>query len=91
MTEQELIDECIQERINMLLLELEKAKSKQSADVENKLIQAELFIKNLPELEKELMEYYVNYYLVSFFKEEAFLYRNGFLDGVRVMNFLITL
>ena len=88
MDEQKLMDMFIQERINMLLLRREKSKEKNSSNAENRLMQAELFIKSLPDSERELMDFYFDYYLISFFKEEAFLYQNGFGDGVRVTNFL---
>ncbi|MDL2302674.1 hypothetical protein LJC58_10055 [Lachnospiraceae bacterium OttesenSCG-928-D06] len=88
MDEKKLMDMFIQERINMLLLKLEKTKPEMSPEAEDRLMQAELFINDLPTKEKDLIENYVKHYLHLLFLEEAFLYRNGFLDGVKVTNLL---
>jgi len=88
LTEQELLDMFIQERINMLLLNLEKTNPKRSPEKEDKLIQAEHFINTLPRTERELIQNYIDNILNYLFVEEPFLYQNGFWDTCRVMNFL---
>lgn len=91
MTEQELLDLTIQERINMLLLELEKTKPKKSSKKHEQLIQAELFIQHLPKEDKELVDGYIDHLFNTLFLEESFLYRKGFLDGIRAMKFVVNL
>ncbi|WP_291584079.1 hypothetical protein [Clostridium sp. UBA6640] len=48
MTEQELLTMFIQQRVNMLLATLNKTKSKKSVQDHEIILQAELFIDNLP-------------------------------------------
>ncbi|GEM_PF-869165 len=88
MTEKELIDMFIQERINMLLDDLEKAKPKKSADEHTRMSQAEHFINALPYRENKLVQDYVDNIIHMFSVNEPFLYQNGFLDAFRVIDFL---
>lgn len=80
--EQELFDRFIDERVNMILIKLDRNKSEEE---HNKIIEAERIIDNLPEYEKRLIENYVNDNVELLAQEEPYLYKQGFLDGVRVM------
>jgi len=88
MTEQELLDMFIQERINMLLAGLAKTKPKISQEEHNRMIQAESFIRDLPEHSRKLIDGYINQFTDWLAEEEPYLYQQGFLDGVRAVNYL---
>ena len=60
MTEQELLDIFIQERINMLIDIFQKSQPEESKMEEDRILQAEIFIENLPRQEKELVENYID-------------------------------
>lgn len=91
MTEQELLDMFIQERINMLLAELCKTRPSKSPEDHEQILQAEDFIQNLPEPSRELVENYIERFTDWLAEEEPYLYQQGFWDGVRVSNYLRTL
>lgn len=84
MTEQELLDMLIQERINVLLATLNKTRPEKIPDENEQIFQATHFIDNLPDDKRELIEVYIE----QFIDEEPFLYWQGFFDGVRVVNLL---
>ena len=88
MTEQELIDMFIQERINMLLAKLSKSRPDESPEEHDRILQAEYFIKDLPNENRELVENYIEQFTDWLAEEEPYLYQQGFMDGVRVLNFL---
>ena len=88
MDEQELLDMFIQERIDMLLTKLSKMHPKKSAEEHERILQAECFIDSLPDKEKELVQNYIEQFSDSLATEEPYLYRQGFMDGVRVLNLL---
>ena len=52
MTDQELLDMFIQERINMLIDVFHKNQLDKSEQEEKRILQAEIFIENLPSKEK---------------------------------------
>ena len=52
MDEQELLDMFIQVRIDMLLIKLSKIRPKKSVEEHQRILQAEQFIDNLPEKER---------------------------------------
>jgi len=56
MTDQDLLNMFIQERINMLIDTFHKNKPDKSEQEEERILQAEIFIENLPSKEKELVE-----------------------------------
>ena len=85
MTEQELLDMFIQERINMLIDSFHKNEPDKSEQKEERILQAEIFIENLPSKEKELVQNYIDSLIRQFALEEAFLYQHGFIDGVRLL------
>lgn len=91
MTEQELLDMFIQERIDMLLTKLMKQKPRKSPEEQHRILQAECLIDNLPEEDRTLVREYIERFSDCLALEEPFLYQQGFMDGVRVMNFLKTL
>jgi len=91
MTEQELLEMFIQERINMLLVKLSKTKPAKSPEENDRIFQAKFFIKALPDDKRELIENYIEQFTDWLAKEEPFLYQQGFLDGIRVSNRLRTL
>jgi len=74
MTEQELLDMFIQESINMLINAFHKNKPDKFEQEEERILQAEIFIENLPGKEKELVENYIDSLISQFALEEAFLY-----------------
>jgi len=59
MTEQELLDLFIQERIDMLLSTLCKTRTNKSPDEHERILQAEDFIQNMHEQKRELVENYI--------------------------------
>ena len=91
MTELELPDMFIQERINMLLLSLKKTETTESKEESEQFFQAEVFINMLTQEEQNLIEIYINHFIGTLALEEPYLYRHGFLDGVRVAKLLGTL
>ncbi|SET95500.1 hypothetical protein [Lacrimispora sphenoides] len=88
MTEQELLDMFIQERINMLLATLNKTKQEKTTAENEQIFQATHFIDNLPDDKRELVDDYIEQFIDEFASEEPYLYWQGFLDAVRVINFL---
>ena len=74
MTEQELLDMFIQERINMLIDSFHKNQPENSDQKEERILQAEIFIENLPDKEKKLVENYIDSLISQFAVEETFLY-----------------
>lgn len=88
MTEQELLDMFIQERINMLIDTLHKNKPDKSEQEEERILQTEIFIENLPDKEKKLIENYIDFHIIQLALEEAFLYRHGFIDGLKVFKYI---
>lgn len=60
MTEQELLDVFIQERIAMLIEIFHQKQPNQSEEEYNQILHAEIFIENLPSKEKELVQNHIN-------------------------------
>ena len=88
MTDQDLLNMFIQERINMLIDTFHKNKPDKSEREEERILQAEIFIENLPSKEKELVENYIDSLISQLALEEAFLYQHGFMDGVKVFKYI---
>ncbi len=88
MTEQELLDMFIQERINMLIDSFHKNEPDKSEQEEERILQAEIFIENLPVEEKKLIDNYIDSLISQLALEEAFLYQHGFMDGMKILNIL---
>ena len=91
MTEQELLDMFIQERINMLLDIFNKNQTDKSKKEDEQILQAEIFIEHLPRKEKELVEYYIDSLTYLLASEDNFLYQHGFMDGVKLLKFIYKL
>ena len=88
MTEQELLDMFIQERIDILLTKLSKIRPKKSTEEHERILQAECFIDSLPDNQWELIQEYIERFSDCLATEEPYLYRRGFMDGVRILNLL---
>ena len=88
MTEQELLNMFIQERINMLLNTFHTNPPNKSAKKEEQILQAETFIENLPIPEKELIENYIDSLISQIVLEELFLYQHGFIGGVKFHKYI---
>lgn len=89
MTEQELLDMFIDERIGMLLLSLDQQPETETAKEEQeRILQAEDFIEQLPQEEKEMMQDYITGYLENSTIKDRYLYQQGILDGVKILKFL---
>ncbi|WP_312447225.1 hypothetical protein [Lacrimispora sp.] len=87
MTNQELLDLFIQERVNMLLNNLSKSKPRKSPEENDRIVQAERIISNLSGEDRELVQNYIDNFADLFADDDSHLYQQGFLDGVRVMKF----
>ena len=88
MTEQELLDMFFQERINMLIDVFHKSQPDRSEQEEERVLQAEILIENLPDKEKQLVENYIDSLISQLALEEALLYQRGFIDGIRVLKYI---
>ena len=91
MTEQELLDMFIQERINMLLSKLNKTRPKKTPEENERILQAEQIIDNFQEDERDLVQNYIDNFTDLFAANEPYLYQQGFIDGIRTMNYLNTI
>lgn len=91
MTEQELLDMFIQERINMLIDIFQKKQPDKSKKEDELILQAEIFIYNLPDKEKKLVENYIDSLINQLALEEIFFYQHGFIDGVILKKFIYEL
>jgi len=87
MPEQELLDMFIQERINMLLNNLNKTRPKKTPEENERILQSEQIINNLSDEKRELVQNYIDNFTDLFAANEPYLYRQGFIDGIRTMNF----
>lgn len=81
--EQDLIDLIVTERINMLMAGLHK--EKQEKEALDKIFEAEQLINSLDEKESSLIKNYIEHIFEASVKKEPYLYKQGFMDGIRVM------
>ena len=88
MSDQELLESFIQNRIAMLLADFKQ--SQQDGQTDNSS-RAQTIIDNLPEKEKEIVENYINQIIGDFGSYEPFLYKQAFLDGIKVMRQMMKL
>jgi len=88
MDKQELLDMFIQEQINVLLATLSKSRPGKTHEENERVLQAERFIDTLPDRAGELVQSYIERFTDWLADEEPYLYRQGFMDGVRVLNLL---
>ncbi|WP_291562623.1 MULTISPECIES: hypothetical protein [unclassified Clostridium] len=75
----------------MLLDTLNKANAGKSSRENERILQADIFIENLPRKEKELIENYIASLTSLLALEEFFLYQHGFMDGVKLLKFICKL
>lgn len=88
MSERELLDMIIQERIQMLFEESKKS-DWEDKDAEQKIMeQAESIMKHLPKADYDILEQYIDQMIDQIAEEETVLYTSGFTDGIRVMKFI---
>lgn len=78
----------IQERINMLIDIFHKNQPNKSKKEDEQILQAEIFIENLPCKEKELVENYIDSLINQLALEETFLYQHGFMDGMKLLKYI---
>ncbi|WP_349943820.1 hypothetical protein ABFV83_10970 [Lacrimispora sp. BS-2] len=88
MTEQELLDMFIQERIAMLIEIFHQKQPNKSEEEYKQILHAEIFIENLPSKEKELVQNHIDFLIRQFALEETFLYQQGFMDGVKLLKYI---
>jgi len=81
MSEAELLDMVISERITTLLATQQKSNADQKKELQW-ISQAEEIIHNLPEADCD------DHITDQLAFEEPFLYRHGFIDGIRVSKLL---
>lgn len=91
MSETELLEMFIQERINMLLLSLDKKQSKEGGEGERKIFKGEEIINRLPDEDKKLIQEYIDNIIDRMAREEPFLYQCGFWDGIKVLKKIMNL
>ena len=91
MTEHELLDMFIQERINMLLNNLSKTKPKKTPEENERILQAEQIIDKLSDEEREMVQNYIDNFTDLFAANEPYLYRQGFIDGIKAIKCITNL
>ena len=91
MDNDELLDMFIQERINVLLLSLDKKQPTRTEAEHNKILDAENIIENLSNKDKILVQEYINNIIERMAREEPFLYKQGFLDGMKTFKNIVKL
>lgn len=91
MTEQELLDMFIQERVDMLLNNLSKTRPLKTPEENERILQAEQIIDSLPDKDRELVQDYIDNFTDLFSSSEPYLYQQGFIDGIKVKKYFSTL
>lgn len=91
MTEQEVIDFIIQERINQTLAKTGGMIEMSQEESQKKIIEAEKIIDKLPEYERKIIVNYINDLFNDVALNEVLLYKKGFTDGVKTMKRLLAL
>lgn len=81
MTDQEFLNSFINDRVDMVLANLKRNKSPEE---EKKILEAEQFIQTLTEEKRKLIENLIDDAMILLSLEEPFLYRQGFIDGIKV-------
>ena len=88
MTEKELLDMFIQERIAMLIEIFHQKQLNHSEEEYKQTLNTEIFIENLPSKEKALIQNHIDSLIRQFALEEAFLYQHGFMDGMILLKYI---
>ena len=91
MTDQELLDMFIQERINMLLSNLSKTRPQKTPEENERMIQAEQIIDKLSDKEREMVQNYIDNFTDLFALNEPYLYKHGVIDGIRISTYFYKL
>jgi len=76
----------IGERIEMLLQEQNKKNPKKSKEEIEILDKGESYLKSLDEETHYIMNKYIDQLFSNLAKDEAYLYIQGFCDGVKIVN-----
>lgn len=75
----------------MLIDKFHKNQPDKTKNGDEQILQAEIFIENLPGKEKKLIENYIDSFISQLALEEAFLYHHGFIDGIKTFKYIDTL
>lgn len=86
MTDKEMIDFIIQERLNQALVNAETV-----AEKEEKMVEAEKIISSLPEDQRVAIECYLSDFANAVELNEILFYKQGFTDGVKLIKILLKL
>ncbi|MBS5065592.1 MAG: hypothetical protein KHZ58_17660 [Hungatella hathewayi] len=88
MVDEKLLDMMLDERIDDILNHVKRHKNKK---YHKKMIEAENVIDSLSKHDKDLVENYCNNMMDLFCAEQKELYKQGFIDGVRILKKLMEL
>lgn len=83
MDDNELLDLMVDERVDMYLKKL-KRQEETEAEKEN-MIKADQFITSLSPEDRKLVDIYIQYFVDSIASHESYLYKCGFIDGIKLM------
>lgn len=85
---EELKELIINERIAMLLLEQKKKLPKKTEEEIEITKEGERFLESLEEEPHQIMIQYIDQLIDRFGKDQIYLYKRGFRDGVNLINML---
>lgn len=88
MSEEEILEMILDERINAIL---KNVKYEKNEEQQKKILEAETIIDTLPTEHKALIEHYCNNIMNIFTIGQTELYKQGFIDGVRTIKKLMDL
>ncbi|MCB6608451.1 hypothetical protein V3C10_16590 [[Clostridium] symbiosum] len=84
----DFLDMILTEYLDTLLKQLNTTSSEEEQE---RMAEAERLINSLPPKDRDLIEDYCNSSIELLRREEHFLYKSGFMDGVRVMKKIMKL
>lgn len=87
MSENELVEFIMQERINKALVNVQRT-NRNTNEEKKKILKAERIIDNLPKSKRKFIEFYLNDLIHGMALQEVQLYKTGFTDGVKTINML---
>lgn len=82
MTEDDLFDFFVDERVSQLIDKITPREEHSNSRV---LSEEEIFIQKLSEKQQKLIEKYIQVFIDSCASQEKYLYKSGFLDGIKIM------
>lgn len=91
MSEKELLDMMIAERIDMLLRQMPKNRPNESREVSQLIKQAEQLLQRMPQEEWVTLTLYMDHQTDRLADEGTYLYTCGITDGIRLMNYIARL